>query len=69
MTDAYQSLPLKDLPYLKDGLAPYYYDWLAHPDFDDYWKKLCIEDQHSNITTPALHIGGWYDILLGRHHP
>ena len=65
MTDAYQSLPLKDLPYLKDGLAPYYYDWLAHPDFDDYWKKLCIEDQHSNITTPALHIGGWYDIFLG----
>ena len=65
MTDAYQSLPLKDLPHLKDGLAPYYYDWLAHPDFDDYWKKLCIEDQHSNITTPALHIGGWYDIFLG----
>ena len=65
MTDAYRSLPLKDLPYLKDGLAPYYYDWLAHPDFDDYWKKLCIEDQHSNITTPALHIGGWYDIFLG----
>ena len=65
MTDAYQSLPLKDLPQLKDGLAPYYYDWLAHPDFDDYWKKLCIEDQHSNITTPALHIGGWYDIFLG----
>ena len=65
MTDAYQSLPLKDMPYLKDGLAPYYYDWLAHPDFDDYWKKLCIEDQHSNITTPALHIGGWYDIFLG----
>ena len=65
MTDAYRSLPLQDLPYLKDGLAPYYYDWLAHPDFDDYWKKLCIEDQHSNITTPALHIGGWYDIFLG----
>ena len=65
MTDAYRSLPLKDLPYLKDGLAPYYYDWLAHPDFDDYWKRLCIEDQHSNITTPALHIGGWYDIFLG----
>ena len=65
MTDAYRSLPLKDMPYLKDGLAPYYYDWLAHPDFDDYWKKLCIEDQHSNITTPALHIGGWYDIFLG----
>ena len=65
MTEAFLSLPLNDLPYLKDGLATYYYDWLAHPDFDDYWKALCIEDQHSNITTPALHIGGWYDIFLG----
>jgi putative CocE/NonD family hydrolase len=64
MTDAYRSLPLQDLPYLKDGLAPYYYDWLAHPDFDDYWKKLCIEEQHSNINVPALNIGGWYDIFL-----
>ena len=65
MTEAFLSLPLNDLPYLKDGLATYYFDWLAHPDFDDYWKALCIEDQHSNITTPALHIGGWYDIFLG----
>ena len=65
LTEAYLSLPLNDLSYLKDGLATYYYDWLAHPDFDDYWKALCIEDQHSNITTPALHTGGWYDIFLG----
>ena len=65
LTEAYLLLPLNDLSYLKDGLATYYYDWLAHPDFDDYWKALCIEDQHSNITTPALHTGGWYDIFLG----
>ena len=65
MTDAFLHLPLKDLPHLNGGLADYYFDWLAHPSFDDYWKKLCIEDQHSNITTPALNIGGWYDIFLG----
>ena len=65
MTDAFLHLPLKDLPQLNGGLADYYFDWLAHPSFDDYWKKLCIEDQHSNITTPALNIGGWYDIFLG----
>ena len=65
MTDAFLHLPLKDMPQLNGGLADYYYDWLKHPSFDDYWKKLCIEDQHSNITTPALNIGGWYDIFLG----
>ena len=65
MTDAFLHLPLKDMPQLNGGLADYYFDWLAHPSFDDYWKKLCIEDQHSNITTPALNIGGWYDIFLG----
>ena len=65
MTEAFSASPMKDLPYLKDGLAPYFYDWLDHPTFDDYWKKLCIEDQHSNIGQSALHIGGWYDIFLG----
>ncbi|CAI7990066.1 Cocaine esterase [Geodia barretti] len=64
MTDAFRHLPLKDLPQLNGGLADYYFDWLEHPSYDDYWKRLCIEDQHSNISTPALNIGGWYDIFL-----
>ena len=58
-------LPLKDFPHLSDGLADYFYDWLAHPDYDDYWKGLCIEESHPRITVPAYHIGGWYDIFLG----
>ena len=65
MTDAFRHLPLRDFPYLKGGLADYFYDWLEHPGFDDYWQKLCIEDQHSHIAAPALNIGGWYDIFLG----
>ena len=65
MTEAFRSLPMKDFPPLQDGLATYFYDWLAHPSFDDYWKKLCIEDHHTSIATPALNIGGWYDIFLG----
>jgi uncharacterized protein len=46
-------------------LAPYYLDWLAHPSYDAYWKQFSIEDRHSDIQVPALHIGGWYDIFLG----
>ncbi|MBM3945345.1 MAG: CocE/NonD family hydrolase, partial [SAR202 cluster bacterium] len=32
--------PLKDVPYLKGGLASYYYDWLDHPEYDAYWKSI-----------------------------
>jgi uncharacterized protein len=45
-------------------LAPYYLDWLAHPDYDAYWKQWSIEERFSDIQVPALHIGGWYDIFL-----
>ena len=65
MESSFGFLPLNELPHLKDGLADYYYDWLAHPSYDDYWKELCIEENHSRIGIPALNIGGWYDIFLG----
>ena len=65
MESSFLSLPLKEFPHLKDGLADYYYDWLAHPDYDDYWKQICIEENHSRLDVPAYNIGGWYDIFLG----
>ena len=65
MENSFRYSPLKGFPYLKDGLADYFYDWIAHPDYDEYWKKLSIEEHHSQITVPSLNIGGWYDIFLG----
>jgi putative CocE/NonD family hydrolase len=62
---SFRHLPTKDLPQLQGGLADYYYDWLAHPEFDDYWKNLCIEHNHPRLNVPAYNIGGWYDIFLG----
>jgi putative CocE/NonD family hydrolase len=62
-------LPLAAYPILDPGppetLAPYFADWLAHPSYDDYWKRWSIEDQHAKIQVPAYHVGGWYDIFLG----
>ena len=46
------------------AIAPYYLDWLAHPDYDAYWKQWSIEEHFADIQVPALHIGGWYDIFL-----
>ncbi len=47
------------------AVAPYFLDWLNHPEFDDYWKAVSIESHYSEINVPALHTGAWYDIFLG----
>jgi len=47
------------------ALAPYFLDWLAHPNYDEYWKKWSIEEHFSDINVPSLTIAAWYDIFLG----
>jgi uncharacterized protein len=56
-------LPLTSLPL--HGEAPYYADWLAHPSYDDWWRRWSIDADYARIDVPALHIGGWYDIFAG----
>src|ERR1700731_2614609 len=48
-----------------EGVAPYFTDWLAHPNFDEYWKQLSIEDHYAQIQVPVYGMGAWYDIFLG----
>ena len=63
------NLLLADYPMftVPDGktLAPYYRDWLAHPNYDDYWKQISIEERYSRIRVPVFNIAAWYDIFLG----
>jgi hypothetical protein len=47
------------------SLAPYFLDWLAHPNYDDYWKRWSIEDHYADITVPVLTVAAWYDIFQG----
>jgi uncharacterized protein len=47
------------------SLAPYFLDWLAHPNYEEYWKKWSIEEHFSDIQVPSLTIAAWYDIFLG----
>jgi len=46
-------------------LAPYFLDWLSHPDYDDYWKKWSIEEHYPDIQVPAYVVAAWYDIFQG----
>lgn len=78
-TDAragYPALPLTQYPLFNYAslpagsgasaeIAPYYLDWLAHPDYDSYWKQWSIEEHFSDIQVPTLQVAGWYDIFLG----
>jgi putative CocE/NonD family hydrolase len=50
---------------LTESVAPYFLDWVAHPNYDDYWKALSIEEHLADIKVPALHTAAWYDLFLG----
>jgi len=60
-------LPLISYPVLEapsgEGIAPYFKDWLAHPNFDEYWKRISIEDHYAQIQVPVYGMGAWYDIF------
>ena len=62
-------LPLISYPVLgapsEEGVAQYFKDWLAHPNFDEYWKQWSIEDHYGQIQVPVLSFAAWYDIFLG----
>lgn len=58
------STPLGRYPPLKEKYAPYFFHWLEHPTYDDYWRRWSIDENYGRIDVPALHIGGWYDIFL-----
>jgi uncharacterized protein len=66
--DWLRRLPESDFPVLQledpRHLAPYYFDWLAHPGYDEYWKKLSIEEHYAELPVAAHHVGGWYDVFL-----
>lgn len=62
LTDWVWTLPLKSFSKLKT-VAPYYSDWINHPDYDHYWDKASLEHQYAKISIPTLSYGGWYDVF------
>lgn len=62
---ALRHLPVREIPaFAHDVVAPYYKEWLDHPTRDAYWEGVNIENAHARIHTPALNIGGWYDLFI-----
>jgi len=62
----FRALPFKDIEAMKlgDGFAPYFYETLAHPLYDEYHMQQTLIDKHDRVSAPALIYTGWYDLLL-----
>ena len=59
----FKTLPLRELPKAGGKGIFYYQEWMDHPDYDEYWKALAIEERYQDIQVPVLQIGGWYDFF------
>jgi putative CocE/NonD family hydrolase len=57
-------LPLRDLPDLKD-VAPFYYEWLAHPPADPSWDWAELRNKYGRVHAAVLNLSGWYDEAYG----
>jgi uncharacterized protein len=57
-------LPILDLPVFRD-VAPWYYEWLDHPDDGPYWAFADVTAAHGRIAVAALHFSSWYDSNYG----
>lgn len=38
--------------------------FVAHPQYDNFWKRLNFESHAGTVRAPAVYTGGWYDIFL-----
>jgi uncharacterized protein len=56
-------LPLNRMQQLVGRHARFYDDWLANPDYNDYWKPLNVEEVFEKISIPVHTLGGWFDIF------
>jgi uncharacterized protein len=43
--------------------APYFYDWIDHPYYDEFWARLDVETRYDQVKVPALMVSAWYDIF------
>jgi uncharacterized protein len=62
--DAYRRLPLMAWADWLAPLAPYYTDYLRHPEDGPYWWEINLERRYAEIATPMYHVTSWYDIFL-----
>ena len=43
------------------GKVPTWNDYVAHPDYDEFWKRQTMIPQIKAVTVPTLNVAGWWD--------
>lgn len=63
--DLEKHVPLSTLDQFVSGKEiPYWHEVLAHPTYDDFWKKQSIHADFEKIQAPAFIRTGWFDLFL-----
>jgi uncharacterized protein len=43
------------------GKIPTWNDYVAHPDYDEFWKKQTMIPHLTSVKVPTLNVAGWWD--------
>lgn len=43
------------------GGIPTWNDYVAHPDYDDFWKRQTLIPHLTSVKVPTLNVAGWWD--------
>ncbi len=55
-------LPVVELDSIVLGKRnPYWREWIAHPDNDEYWDRASFIDRLDGLDIPVYHQSGWFD--------
>ena len=44
-----------------NGKIPTWNDYVAHPDYDAFWKRQTLIPHIRSVKVPTLNVGGWWD--------
>jgi hypothetical protein len=44
-----------------DGQRPTWNNFIAHPNYDDFWKQQAVQRIVRGVKVPNLNVGGWFD--------
>ncbi len=44
-----------------DGQRPTWNNFIAHPNYDDFWKGQAVQRIVRSVKVPNLNVGGWFD--------
>ena len=43
------------------GKIPTWNNFVAHPNYDEFWQQQALVNQLKKVTVPIIHVAGWWD--------